>query len=169
MSKHKIWTRVALALSTFGLSACLESVVDNPSFDLWCGNSLCSWDLDEGDIDRVPTWHREDYGVSFEDRSTQISQFADDPSIRCLHFIVIADTGTSADMTLALDFDDDGEIEWEVTLPASDWETREFWANAPDEHEGVRIIARKDGTGRAVLAQLRVDDDGTCGNFADNP
>lgn len=157
-----------LLFSSLLLGACLDGALENPSFDLWCGESLCSWDLDRGHIDRVPSWHAEDHGVSFRDKGTQISQFTDDPSLRCLHIEVIADTTSSARMTLALDFDDDGQIEWEKTLPASDWKTLELWVNAPAEHEGVRVIARKEGSGRAVLAQLHVSDDDTCASFADD-
>jgi hypothetical protein len=166
MTMKKHWLR-ALGLA-FGVSlgGCYDSLLENPSFDLWCGESLCSWDLDEGSVERAPTWHRKDYGVSFAGNPTQISQATDD-SASCLHFEVIADVDADARLTLAVDFDDDGELEWEERVPTSRWKTHELWVNTP-EHEGFRVIVRKEGAGRAVLAQLSISDDGTCANFADD-
>ena len=47
---------------------CGPPLNEDPGFDLWCIDNdgrhvLCAWELDKGEIKRVPTWHRSDYGV----------------------------------------------------------------------------------------------------------
>lgn len=96
------------------------------------------------------------------DRGTRILQGSGNTDATCLHFEVIADTAQSAEVTLTLDFDDDGEADWEQTLPESDWETYELWVEAPLDREGIIFGVEKRGSGRAVLAQLNVTEDHAC-------
>jgi len=113
-------------------------------------------------VDRVPTWHRADFGTSFRDKGTRISQDSGDTDAVCLHIEVIADTAASAELTLTLDFDDDGSPDWARTLPESDWERYDLWVVPPADREGLVIGAEKRGAGRAVLAQLEVSGNDPC-------
>src|SRR5688572_27790724 len=103
----------ALLLSMLGvLIAGCDDVVDDPTFRMWCGESLCSWKLEAGSIRRAPTWHKKDHGVEFEATPTIISQDTT-KSPKCLEFTTIADVEPGAQMTIGVDFNRDGTIEEE--------------------------------------------------------
>src|SRR5262245_4478984 len=109
----------SLGLGALVLLACEDTnLINNPSFDLWCGGSLCGWQLDAGQIARVATWHEKDYGLSFEQTPTQISQLSLADPVRCLRFELIADVEPEAQLALLLDFNDDGVIDSEQRVPA---------------------------------------------------
>ena len=61
--------RLALALLVLSLGSlgaadsCGTDILADPSFDLWCETedgerTLCNWELEEGRLEPVPTWHR---------------------------------------------------------------------------------------------------------------
>jgi hypothetical protein len=75
---------------------------------------------------------------------------------------MIAHVETQARLVLQLDFNDDGLIDVEQSVPAVPWRTWPFEVHAPVEYDGVRFILRKQGEGLAVVAQLRVLDRGAC-------
>lgn len=68
-----------LALVTLLFSGCEEEVED-PSFQAWCGDTLCSWDVEDGRIARVGTWHPSDYGVDLVETPTVLSQVTGKPT-----------------------------------------------------------------------------------------
>ena len=51
----KLWLIVLLP-ALLG-AKCGESIVKDPNFDLWCGETLCNWQVEQGTITRAPTWH----------------------------------------------------------------------------------------------------------------
>lgn len=150
----------ALAL----LAACRELIGD-PSFDRWCGDILCNWELDAGRIARTQTWHARDYAVDFVERGTQISQLSELPEqypSDCLRFDLIADAESSARLSLELDFNDDGTVDFTRPIPGVRWERLSFDIYAPYTYDKLRFILHKAGEGKAVVAQLRARHGDSC-------
>ena len=145
---------------TLQLTACSSDgdsgPVTNPSFDAWCGGVPCGWDLDQGSVERTGTWHTKDYGISFLETGTQISQTQPLDEVECLRFEMIADVATEARVVLWLDFDTDGTVDREQAVPAVRWENVPFVIAVPQGSGSVRYMLRKQGQGRAVVAQLTV-------------
>jgi hypothetical protein len=135
---------------------CEGNVVADPTFRDWCGERLCAWRTDEGAISRVPTWNANDFGVSLLEAPTQISQDTSEASATCLLFTTVANIDASAEVTLAVDFDIDGKVERQLSLGATRWHRVELEITAPAAYKGIRFSIRKDGTGTAVVAEMRV-------------
>src|SRR5262245_3009110 len=86
---------IALApLLCLALSAC--PLNDDPGFDDWCGDHLCHWQVVEGSIQKVPTWHDRDYGVELVGPQVTLTQRPSITSQACLEFKVIADIEPAA-------------------------------------------------------------------------
>lgn len=160
MSSHWIKSFVLVAVLIGLCAACFDdNLVNNPSFDLWCGKELCGWQTDEGAIARAPTWHEADYGVSLVETPTQLSQLLQPPEVvnaLCLNVDMIADVDTSARARLALDFNDDGIIDFDQAIPDVRWRSVQFKVKTPVNYTSVRFELRKEGPGKVVVAQLRV-------------
>ena len=147
----------AIALGLFAIGC--DDIVEDSSFQLWCGDTPCAWQVEAGRVAQAPTWHASDYGVALIDDPTAISQLVprDRLGYGCMQFEVIASNERGSELRLELDFDDDGVLELERTLDQSDFETDVFYVGVPDELEGgLRVRLVKYGPGRAVIAQLRV-------------
>ncbi|HEY8041545.1 MAG TPA: GEVED domain-containing protein [Polyangiaceae bacterium] len=151
----------AAALSAIGAD-CEGNIVKDPTFRDWCGDTLCSWHLDAGNIKRVPTWNQNDFGVSFEDGPTVISQVTDENQATCILFTTVADIDPSAQMSVWVDFNDDGTFESMPTLGATRWHQVQAEITAPAAYNGIRFVVRKDGTGTAVLAEMRIQSSTGC-------
>jgi hypothetical protein len=151
-----------LSLSAW-LVGCETSLLDDPSFDRWCGEQLCDWDVEVGQIERVGSWHKRDYAVSFLEAPTRISQLSRlFVANSCLRFDLIADVDASARMVLRVDYNDDGIAEEEQYVNEADWQTTSFVIHTPRSFGKVRFSFEKQGEGRAVLAQMWVDTDSSC-------
>lgn len=153
------WLTVCFAL----MLGCESNLIDNPSFDRWCGAELCDWQTDSGKIERVGSWHDKDYAVSFVATGTQISQLsrATVPG-SCIRFDMIADVEPRAELSLQVDFHDDGVIDVAQAVPAARWQDTSFLIHTPGSYTKVRYIFRKAGEGRALLAQVWADLEGGC-------
>jgi hypothetical protein len=150
------------ALALLGAD-CEGNVVLDPTFRDWCGNKLCSWNLDAGNIKRVPTWNENDFGVSFLDPSpTQISQVTDESAARCLLFTTVANIDPTAAVSLLVDFDNDGTPDRKVSIGAADWHRVQDEITAPPVYNGIRFAVLKEGTGNAVLAEMRIQSTTNC-------
>jgi hypothetical protein len=148
-----------------GWSSCQPGLDQDPSFDLWCGESLCSWRTDSGSLQRVPTWIEDDYGVELTGSDTQISQLVTETGTQtpaCLQFEMMTDLEADASVTLSLDFGDDGTIEYQAPVPATNWQSVTFSVTPPTWFPSVRFILHKTGNGKAILADLRVTAGGSC-------
>jgi hypothetical protein len=145
----------AAAVAALGAD-CEGNVVQDPTFRDWCGDSLCDWTLDSGKIARVPTWNEDDFGVSFVDVGTQISQVTSESQAACLLFTTTADIDPSAQMLLLVDFDNDGTIDFKGPLGATQWRQVQAEITAPPRYSGITFHILKQGTGAAVLAEMRV-------------
>jgi hypothetical protein len=145
----------AASLATLGAD-CEGNVVQDPTFRDWCGSSLCSWTLDSGRIQRVPTWNPDDFGVAFLDTGTQISQMTQEDQATCLLFKTVADIDPAAQMTLLVDFNNDGTIDFQGPLGATDWQQVQAEISAPPVYNGITFHLRKEGSGTAILAEMQV-------------
>jgi hypothetical protein len=85
---------VVVAASQLGATDCDGGITRDPGFDLWCGDALCAWKIERGEIRPAPTWHREDTGVELIDPGTAIEQFSpvDSRDGTCIRFDLISDT-----------------------------------------------------------------------------
>lgn len=158
-----------LCASLLALAGCETNLIDNPSFDRWCGDGkLCDWTNDGGKIERVGSWHERDYAVSFVAKDTQISQRSTyTVPGSCIRFEMIADVDARAELKLEVDFHDDGAVDFSQLIPASNWEPVALVVHTPRSYAKVRYILRKQGVGRAVLAQLWADTTGGCADSSE--
>ncbi len=155
----------AAALSSLG-GDCDDDIVSDPLFRDWCGDTLCDWTLDVGHIHPVPTWLPTDLGVSFDDTPTQISQVTSESQATCLLFTTVANFDATAQMTLLIDFNNDGAIDKTEALPTAAWEMVQVEFPAPAVYDGITFHIRKEGTGTAVLAEMNVQSTTGCGAAA---
>lgn len=142
-----------------GFDSCSPPLLRNPGFDIWCGERLCGWEVEVGDIARVPTWHERDYGVELIGDPVVLSQRVDltPADATCYVFDLVADADERADLVLSIDFDDDAEPEYVHPVPAMRWQHVHYDLSTPDWFDGVRFTITKTGPGRAVLAQIRAE------------
>ena len=153
---------VAALLTVTGADSCgPEDLLDNASFDLWCGDSLCSWELERGAVEKVATWHASDAGVGLVGDPVVMSQLSrvDEEDVDCILFSLMAQTDDGTTVQLELDFNDDGLAEYEHPIPVMDWQTVSYDIRPPAWFEGIRFRIRKTGSGDAVLAQIRAQTD----------
>jgi hypothetical protein len=154
-----IRTRIAMALLALvagvGIAAC-DDVLNDPTFRMWCGENLCQWKTEKGRIQKAPTWHRSDFGVELVETPTAISQDVTGRSPGCLEITMVADVDPSAQVTVSVDFNRDGSAEFEAPIAATNWRESKTQVTAPRVYDGLRFTISKKGTGRAVLAQMRV-------------
>jgi hypothetical protein len=155
LSRAALLLGAAASLTALGAD-CEGNVVQDPTFRDWCGDSLCAWTLDSGRIQRVPTWNPDDFGVAFLDKGTQISQVTQENSAECLLFTTVADIDPAAQMTLLVDFNNDGVIDFQGPLGATDWHQVQAEISAPPVYSGITFHLRKEGNGTAVLAEMQV-------------
>jgi hypothetical protein len=166
-TKHTI-PNVALAFAAMfllpGYSSC-DPIIPNNGFDLWCGDTLCNWDVEKGDIAKVSTWHERDHGVELIGDAAAISTLSDVAStdgVACLRFDLLADIEPNAEVTLQMDVYDDGVVDWERPIPASEWANLHYLVKMPDYYQGLRFRISKTGSGRVVLAQIAAEEAMNC-------
>ena len=149
-------SRMALLIGSLLCMAvtCETDLIDDAGFQLWCGERLCAWDIEEGSIRKVSTWHTHDYGVDLLGSQVVLSSDAR----RTAASLLIEATShieESAMVWFEIDGDGDGRIDWRVRIPSSDGYVSRVWN--PDVsvgYDGVFYV-RKSGEGRAVLARVR--------------
>jgi hypothetical protein len=149
---------LVLAASALGAD-CEGNIVNDPTFRDWCGDSLCSWQTDSGQIRRVPTWDANDLGVSFLDNGavgTEISQATEESQATCILFTSVGNIDPAADMSLTVDFDNDGVIDFTAPLGAATWTKVQTEITAPATYRGITFRVKKSGTGTAILAEMTI-------------
>lgn len=150
---------LALALVAPALLAapCGGDLLDDASFDLWCGDELCGWALEAGSVEKVATWHSEDHGVGLVGETVILSQLADitEADASCVWLSLVADQEDAVDLTVSLDFMDDGTVDFEHRVTATGFERSTAQINAPEQYSGMRVRLLKEGGGEAVIAQIR--------------
>jgi len=155
-----------LCIALSGLAACGSAdLIRDPALERWCGSQPCEWQV-EGSVQRVGTWHTDDYALqllSDDARIWQDNGTATSESSRCFEFGMVAQIDRDTRVFLELDFLADGSVEFSQRLPPSRWERLTFRITAPTWYRGVRFSLRKDGPGRAILAELSaLNAPGTC-------
>src|SRR5580765_7181290 len=95
---------LAVACTQLGATDCGQALKDT-GFDLWCGDHLCDWKIERGDIKRVPTWNEGDPGVELIGLDAAIEQLSpvDSGDGDCLQFSMIANVDDTADVELNID------------------------------------------------------------------
>lgn len=155
------------AASQLGASDCDGGITRDPGFDLWCGDALCAWKLERGDVRRVPTWHDADAGVELVDVDTAIEQFTpvDSNDGTCLRFDLISDVAEDAQVELGVDIYGDGSVERSFPIPTAHWKPVSFAFAVRPPFTGIRFDIAKHGPGHAVVARMRafVAKDGCAG------
>jgi hypothetical protein len=156
---------VVAAVAQLGATDCDGGITRDPGFDLWCGDLLCAWKLERGEVRRAPTWHADDSGVELLGGDSAIEQFtpADSRDGTCIRFDLISDAAEDAAAELGVDIYGDGTIEQTFPIPAAHWKplSYEFAVAAP--FTGIRFEIAKRGPGRAVVARMRASVvPGTC-------
>lgn len=157
--------RALMALLVFVAVAgvtCQTDLIDDAGFQLWCGEELCVWDLEEGEIERVATWHEHDYGVSLVSDDVLLSQPAEyESASACI--VTTSRIEPGAVVSVEIDWDGDGVIDWAQPIPPSDTFVYQAFEGPGPELGGVFYV-RKVGEGEAVLARLRVT--GRCSDYS---
>jgi hypothetical protein len=148
---------VAAAASQVGATDCGGTITRDPGFDLWCGDTLCAWKLERGDVRRVPTWHTADSGVELLAADSAIEQFTPVNSHdgTCIRFDLIADVDETAQAELAVDIYGDGTIERAFPIPTAHWKPLSYAFAVQPPFTGIRFEIAKHGPGRAVVARMR--------------
>lgn len=144
-----------------------DALID-PSFDDWCERNLCDWTTRQGRIEPATTWHVSDLGVSFVETPTEISQLLEKEVEvgGCLLFDTIADVAPEADVSILLDFNDDGFQEEEQRITGVRWRSVTFPVRTPVAYQGLRVSVIKRGAGRAILALMRIIPQSNCTSAA---
>lgn len=108
----------ATLLSSLLFSGCEEDVED-PSFQAWCGDMLCSWDTETGRIARVGTWHPSDYGVELVETPTILSQVTGKPTSELMDAEALEvdpdDVESTCNLFEGLYLPDTNECLWQVS------------------------------------------------------
>jgi hypothetical protein len=159
ISWRRILLLAAVAAPLVAVSSCGQDLFPDAGFDLWCGDELCAWDVEQGEVVRVSTWHELDYGAELVGPAVVISQLSEASVVECITVTLIADADDGADLSLEMDFLDDGIVEYSAPIPADTWEQVSFHVTPPPWYQGVRFRVRKTGDARAVIAQVRAQSD----------
>jgi len=147
---------LALWALTISADECNDGLLEDPAFDLWCGETLCAWQVEEGHIAKTASWHDDDYAVALETVPTAISQLSTQAGAACLRVELIADVAAETQTALELDFNDDGSVEQRRDIPEASWKKLSYVIETPAGYERVRFRFRKRGEGRSVLARIVV-------------
>ena len=147
---------LAALLSTAG--TCETDLIEDAGFQLWCGERLCDWDLEEGEIRKVATWHTNDYAVELVGSPVLLSSPAA-RSASSTRVEVVSDIEEGADVAVQIDQEGDGAVDWVVLVPPSDGFVSQVWTSQPAVGDTGVFYVRKSGEGRAIIARLRVSRD----------
>jgi hypothetical protein len=145
-----------------GHDSCSGDILHDSGFDLWCGEELCSWQVEKGEVRQAATWHPDDSGVELVGDEVSISQRSEVQGVACVRFDLVADIELEATVVLEMDLFDDGVIDYSQQLPTAAWQDLSYLVPMPDRFQGIRFRLRKSGGGRAVLAQIRAREEEAC-------
>lgn len=141
-------------LVTMG-SYCETDIIDDPGFQFWCGERPCEWDIEEGEVRQVPSWHEHDYAIEFVGAPVVLSQQSDRASYSCVRIELIADVEPRAMLFVEIDFDDDGAVDWSSPVDRQGFQSMHWDVRYPGSTRDWRFILRKAAEGRAIVSQLR--------------
>lgn len=137
---------------------CDSTIVGDPTMDMWCGKTLCAWTLEKGQIQRVATWHRSDYGVGLVGDEVVLSQLSSQSlhDTDCLEFRLQADHDDGVNLFIEIDFMADGTVDYSQPLDSDKFRPSIFYLKPPMTLADVRFLVRKAGSGAATLAEVKI-------------
>ncbi len=141
------------------------------TFDKWCGDLPCDWEAD-GEVERVSTWHKGDYGLSLNgNRVTIWRTFGgqDEEEPVCTNIDIVAKIDQDATVTLIIDLMDDEVIEVSETLPSLDWEQYSLQVMMPARFAQSRLLLKKEGSGSAIVAFITMESATTLDTYPECP
>lgn len=147
-----------VCLSQLGATDC-GSVIRDPGFDLWCGDSLCSWKSVRGEARRAATWHDGDTGVELVGADSAIQQISpvNASDGNCIRFSLLSDVEDNAEAFLSIDLQADGTVERMERIAGTHFEPSSYSILITPPYDGIRFELSKRGAGKAVLAQLHAE------------
>ncbi len=154
MNKRLHFVLPCMLLVTMG-SYCETDVIDDPGFQFWCGEELCEWDLEEGEIRKVATWHEHDYAVELVGAPVLLANHADGGLPRCMRVELIADVEPRANLTIEIDYEPDGTSDWTVPVAREGFRSLAWEVYPQGSFPDAVFYVRKLGEGRAIIMQLR--------------
>jgi hypothetical protein len=147
-------------LPIFDFQGCEDTnIYVKDRFDKWCGELPCEWEAD-GEVERVGTWHKSDYGLSLSGNPVTVSRAfrgQDEEEPLCTRIDIVARIDRNAEVTLAIDLMDDDEIELSQPLPSLDWEYYGFQIMMPPRFNESRLSLTKEGAGSAIVALITME------------
>ena len=155
-SRSKLQLLIAgVAASQLGSTDCGQITTD-PGCDLWCGEQLCSWKIDHGDVRQVATWHEGDDGVDLASDDVAIYQLTPvtNSDAQCIEFTMLADIELGPDVRFQVDIWGDGSYELDEAIPEARWRPLSYRFAIDGRYNGVKFQISKRGAGHAVVAQL---------------
>jgi hypothetical protein len=157
---------IAGAATQLGNTDCGQVLRDS-GFDLWCGDSLCAWKVERGEIKKIATWNQGDPGVELVGSDVAIEQLApvDSGDGLCIEFNLVANVDASADVELNVDVFGDGTVEHTERLPAATWKPLTYDLLIQGPYRGIRFEIAKTGAGKAQLANIgakTLHEEGSC-------
>jgi hypothetical protein len=117
-----------------------------------CEYGPCGFQTLTGSTARTTSWDESAYALSLTEPGTRLTRREAGSFASCIDIALVGEVEDSADLTLELDFNDDGSIEYSGELPASRWDRRHIQIHGPAGERVVRSYLEKKGTGRASLA-----------------
>lgn len=153
MNRFTLLVLLPAFLVTTG-SYCETDILEDPGFQFWCGENPCEWEVEEGEVRQVPTWHDYDYAIELVGAPVVISQRAK-RGPNCVRIELIADVEPSAMLFVEIDFDDDGSADWSSPINRQGFQSMSWEIPSASSVGTWRFILRKAAEGRAVIAQLR--------------
>ena len=144
--------------SQLGATDCGQITRDQ-GFDLWCGDVLCTWKLERGELKRVGTWNEKDSGVEMVGDDVAFEQLTPVTSsdTTCIRFELLANVDESTEVRLNVDVFGDGSVEYSERIPTSHWKPLSYKIPVRAPFNGIRFELAKHGGGKAVLAQLQAE------------
>jgi hypothetical protein len=149
---------VLLTLGAFAAVAC-DELVSDPTFDTWCGDQLCHWQVETGSVSKVETWHSGDEGVELVGSPVSLSQQLMTSSGE-ITLRITADLDASADVAIEIDLGDDGALDYSNVIPAGPpWSIQSMTINLPHSDARARLRIHKRGRGKARIGRLSLESD----------
>jgi hypothetical protein len=156
------FTTAALLLFCCADDSTPASVSANPEFRLWCGESACAWNVENGEVAPSPTWHRKVYGISLVTDGTAISQQMEMENVHCLLLSLLGKVDGDAVLHWEIAYDDGDPTVFSESITDLSWKTVYREVPVPDGATRARIILRKTGHGAAIIARAEFEGDSYC-------